>query len=120
MYQSMHDPTRWTTVVPAESTGVPWPRSAGCGQPRLPARRWKSRLREGGERPVGVTLGIETSCDETGVGLVADGVLLGQALASSMDEHARFGGVVPEIAARAHLEAMPSVLRVAFDDAGLT
>ena len=64
-------------------------------------------------------LGIETSCDETGVGLVADGVLLGQALASSMDEHARFGGVVPEIAARAHLEAMVPVLRAALDDAGL-
>ena len=62
---------------------------------------------------MGVMLGIETSCDETGVGLVADGVLLGQALASSMDEHARFGGVVPEIAARAHLEAMVPVLRAA-------
>ncbi len=67
--------------------------------------------------PGGVTLGIETSCDETGVGLVADGVLLGQALASSMDEHARFGGVVPEIAARAHLEAMVPVLRAALADA---
>ena len=49
-----------------------------------------------------IVLGIETSCDETGVGLVRDGVLLGQALASSMEEHVRFGGVVPEIAARAH------------------
>lgn len=66
-----------------------------------------------------VTLGIETSCDETGVGLVADGQLLGQALASSMAEHARFGGVVPEIAARAHLEAAAPVLRAALDDAGL-
>ncbi len=68
---------------------------------------------------MGVMLGIETSCDETGVGLVADGVLLGQALASSMDEHARFGGVVPEIAARAHLEAMVPVLRAALHSAGL-
>ncbi len=68
---------------------------------------------------MGVMLGIETSCDETGVGLVSDGVLLGQALASSMDEHARFGGVVPEIAARAHLEAMVPVLRAALADAGL-
>ncbi len=65
-------------------------------------------------------LGIETSCDETGIGIVSDGELLGQALASSMAEHARFGGVVPEIAARAHLEALPSVLRAALDDAGLT
>ncbi|MGI8699777.1 MAG: tRNA (adenosine(37)-N6)-threonylcarbamoyltransferase complex transferase subunit TsaD [Nocardioidaceae bacterium] len=64
-------------------------------------------------------LGIETSCDETGVGLVADGQLLGQALASSMDQHARFGGVVPEIAARAHLEAAVPVLRAALEDAGM-
>jgi N6-L-threonylcarbamoyladenine synthase len=70
-------------------------------------------------RRLSVTLGIETSCDETGVGLVADGVLLGQGLASSMDEHSRFGGVVPEIAARAHLQAMVPVLRSALDDAGL-
>ena len=49
-----------------------------------------------------MVLGIESSCDETGAGLVrltADGVeLLGQSLASSQDQHARFGGVVPEIA----------------------
>jgi N6-L-threonylcarbamoyladenine synthase len=68
---------------------------------------------------VDVTLGIETSCDETGIGLVSDGILLGQALASSMEEHARFGGVVPEIAARAHLQAMVPVLRAALDDAGV-
>jgi N6-L-threonylcarbamoyladenine synthase len=66
-----------------------------------------------------VVLGIETSCDETGVGLVSDGVLLGQALASSMDQHARFGGVVPEIAARAHLESMDAVIAGALDAAGL-
>jgi N6-L-threonylcarbamoyladenine synthase len=67
-----------------------------------------------------VVLGIETSCDETGVGIVRDGRLLGQALASSMDQHARFGGVVPEIAARAHLESMDAVLAAALDDAGLS
>ncbi|MGX1629183.1 tRNA (adenosine(37)-N6)-threonylcarbamoyltransferase complex transferase subunit TsaD [Streptomyces sp. CBG9] len=66
-----------------------------------------------------VVLGIESSCDETGAGLVRDGRLLGQALASSMDEHARFGGVVPEIAARAHLEAFTPVVREALDRAGL-
>jgi len=66
-----------------------------------------------------VVLGIETSCDETGVGLVSDGVLLGDALASSMDEHARFGGVVPEVAARAHLESMLPVLRQALQAASL-
>ena len=67
-----------------------------------------------------VVMGIETSCDETGIGFVQDGVLLGDALASSMDEHARFGGVVPEIAARAHLEAMVPTVRAALDNARLT
>ncbi|GGM58441.1 tRNA N6-adenosine threonylcarbamoyltransferase [Longimycelium tulufanense] len=64
-----------------------------------------------------IVLGIETSCDETGVGVVrmrADGhvELLADEVASSVDEHARFGGVVPEVASRAHLEAMvPTVQR---------
>ncbi|GAB2700451.1 tRNA (adenosine(37)-N6)-threonylcarbamoyltransferase complex transferase subunit TsaD [Kitasatospora kifunensis] len=66
-----------------------------------------------------VVLGIESSCDETGAGLVQGGVLLGQAVASSMDEHARFGGVVPEIAARAHVQAIAPVVREALSRAGL-
>lgn len=71
-----------------------------------------------------IVLGIETSCDETGVGLVrlnADGtvVLLADAVASSVEEHARFGGVVPEIACRAHLEAMTPTVCRAVDDAGI-
>jgi N6-L-threonylcarbamoyladenine synthase len=53
-----------------------------------------------------LVLGIETSCDETGVGIVRGSTLLADAIASSVDEHARFGGVVPEVASRAHLEAM--------------
>ncbi|MEU6084336.1 tRNA (adenosine(37)-N6)-threonylcarbamoyltransferase complex transferase subunit TsaD [Streptomyces sp. NPDC047108] len=66
-----------------------------------------------------VVLGIESSCDETGAGLVRDGRLLGHAVASSMDEHARFGGVVPEIAARAHVQALTPVIRRALENAGL-
>ncbi|MEU6346799.1 tRNA (adenosine(37)-N6)-threonylcarbamoyltransferase complex transferase subunit TsaD [Streptomyces sp. NPDC046977] len=66
-----------------------------------------------------VVLGIESSCDETGAGLVENGRLLGHAVASSMDEHARFGGVVPEIAARAHVHAVGPVVRAALSDAGL-
>ncbi|MEU1619502.1 tRNA (adenosine(37)-N6)-threonylcarbamoyltransferase complex transferase subunit TsaD [Streptomyces sp. NPDC005722] len=66
-----------------------------------------------------VVLGIESSCDETGAGLVENGRLLGHAVASSMDEHARFGGVVPEIAARAHVHAVGPVVRAALADAGL-
>ena len=53
-----------------------------------------------------LVLGIETSCDETGIGIVRGTTLLANAIASSMDEHARYGGVVPEVAARAHLEAL--------------
>ncbi len=55
-------------------------------------------------------LGIETSCDETAVGIVRGRILLANVIASSVEEHARFGGVVPEIASRAHVEAMPNVI----------
>ena len=64
-------------------------------------------------------LGIETSCDETGVGVVRGHTLLADAVASSVEEHARFGGVVPEVASRAHLEAMVPTLERACDDAGI-
>ncbi|RMB80537.1 tRNA (adenosine(37)-N6)-threonylcarbamoyltransferase complex transferase subunit TsaD [Streptomyces shenzhenensis] len=66
-----------------------------------------------------IVLGIESSCDETGAGLVRDGRLLGHVVASSMAEHARYGGVVPEIASRAHLHALRPVVRQALDEAGL-
>ena len=59
-----------------------------------------------------LVLGIETSCDETAIGIVRGRTLLANVIASSVDEHARFGGVVPEIASRAHLEAMlPAIQR---------
>jgi N6-L-threonylcarbamoyladenine synthase len=64
-------------------------------------------------------LGIETSCDETGVGIVRGSQLLADALASSVEEHARFGGVVPEVASRAHLEAMVPTMHLALEQAGL-
>ena len=67
-----------------------------------------------------LVLGIETSCDETGIGIVRGRTLLANAIASSMDEHARFGGVIPEIAARAHLEAMTPTIERALADAGVT
>jgi len=62
-------------------------------------------------------LGIETSCDETAVGIVRGRTLLANVISSSVAEHARFGGVVPEIASRAHLEAMPNVLEQALNEA---
>jgi N6-L-threonylcarbamoyladenine synthase len=66
-----------------------------------------------------LVLGIETSCDETGVGIVRGNTLLADAVASSVDEHARFGGVVPEVASRAHLEAMVPTIERACTDAGV-
>jgi len=73
---------------------------------------------------VTIILGIESSCDETGVGIVrlhTDGTieLLADEVASSVDQHARFGGVVPEVASRAHLEAMVPIMRRAVDASGL-
>lgn len=71
-----------------------------------------------------IVLAIESSCDETGVGiceLTGDGTvtLLADQVASSVDEHARFGGVVPEIASRAHLEALGPTMRRALAEAGV-
>jgi N6-L-threonylcarbamoyladenine synthase len=64
-----------------------------------------------------LVMGIETSCDETGVGIVRGHTLLADAVASSVEEHARFGGVVPEVASRAHLEAMTPTVARALSDA---
>ncbi len=66
-----------------------------------------------------LVLGIETSCDETGVGIVRGQTLLVDAVASSVELHARFGGVVPEVASRAHLEAMVPTIERACREAGI-
>jgi N6-L-threonylcarbamoyladenine synthase len=66
-----------------------------------------------------LVLGIESSCDETGVGLVRGHELLADSVASSVAEHARFGGVVPEVASRAHLEAMVPAVDRALSEAGV-
>jgi len=73
---------------------------------------------------VTVVLAIESSCDETGVGIAelnADGTitLLADEVASSVDEHTRYGGVVPEVASRAHLEALGPTMRRALEVAGI-
>lgn len=66
-------------------------------------------------------LGIETSCDETAAAVVEDGhTLLSNVIASSMDIHAQYGGVVPEIAARSHIEAINPVINEALEQAGCT
>lgn len=66
----------------------------------------------------GPVLGIETSCDETSAGIVQDGEIRGHVVASQ-DAHIAFGGVVPEIAARAHIRQLDPVVRAALEDAGL-
>jgi tRNA N6-adenosine threonylcarbamoyltransferase len=67
-----------------------------------------------------VILGIETSCDETAAALVsADGEIRANVVASQADLHARFGGVVPEVASRRHLELVAPVVREALDTACL-
>ncbi|HKC18305.1 MAG TPA: tRNA (adenosine(37)-N6)-threonylcarbamoyltransferase complex transferase subunit TsaD [Candidatus Dormibacteraeota bacterium] len=66
-----------------------------------------------------LTLGIETSCDETSVALVEDGRrVLANVIHSQVDVHKDFGGVVPELAARDHLERLPSLIDLAFEKAG--
>jgi N6-L-threonylcarbamoyladenine synthase len=70
-------------------------------------------------RDAPLVLGIETSCDEAGVGIVRGTELLANAIASSMEEHARYGGVVPEVAARAHLEALGPTIRAALAEASV-
>ncbi|MEO6715126.1 MAG: tRNA (adenosine(37)-N6)-threonylcarbamoyltransferase complex transferase subunit TsaD [Mycobacteriales bacterium] len=67
-----------------------------------------------------LVLGIETSCDETGIGIVRGTTLLADTIASSVELHARFGGVVPEVASRAHLDAMVPTMTRALETAGVS
>lgn len=68
-----------------------------------------------------IVLGIESSCDETAIALVReDGAVLSHALATQRDDHAPYGGVVPEIAARAHLAQIDRLYSRALADANLT
>lgn len=65
-----------------------------------------------------VTLGIETSCDETAAAVIADGAVLSSRVSSSVHLHAKYGGVVPEIASRCHVEYISRVCKLALKDAG--
>lgn len=70
--------------------------------------------------PDTVILGIETSCDETAAAVVMGGDdVVSSVVSSQIDVHAEFGGVVPEVASRAHLESINPVVRWAIDDAGI-
>ena len=68
-----------------------------------------------------ITLGIETSCDETSIAVVADGrKILSNIISSQIDVHTKFGGVVPEIASRHHLQNINDVLEAALDEGKVT
>ena len=66
-------------------------------------------------------LALETSCDESAAAVVRDGVVLSSEVASQVEEHARYGGVVPELASRRHVEALPLLVERALEraDVGL-
>ncbi len=66
-----------------------------------------------------LVLGIETSCDETGVAVIEGYEVRSSVVASQVDVHARFGGVVPEVAARAHVEAIRPLVHQALSQAGV-
>lgn len=68
-----------------------------------------------------ITLGVESSCDDTSVAVIADGVRIkSNIIASQLATHAKFGGVVPELAARCHLDALLPLYRLALEEAGMT
>ncbi|MFN9933520.1 MAG: tRNA (adenosine(37)-N6)-threonylcarbamoyltransferase complex transferase subunit TsaD, partial [Cyanobacteriota bacterium] len=64
-------------------------------------------------------LALETSCDESAAAIVRDRKVLASAVASQIEEHARWGGVVPEIASRRHLEALPPLIELVCLESGL-
>ena len=89
-------------------------------QPRYEARvRAKAdRLRQAGHALI---LSVESSCDETAVAVVRDGrEVLANAIASQIDTHALYGGLVPEIASRMHVEAIDPLLERALEEANVT
>ena len=72
-------------------------------------------------RDIMLILGIESSCDETAAAVVKDGVeILSNVVVSQIDIFKEYGGVIPEVAARSHLEAILPVVKKALEDAGVT
>src|SRR5271154_3017133 len=124
------DSPKWACAGGITGSAAPMRTPCDGRRFRSDARRRRSTgqcdpKRAGEVAPMTVVLAIETSCDETGVGIArldADGTvtLLADEVASSVDEHIRYGGVVPEVASRAHLEALEPAMRRALATAGLT
>ena len=108
-------------ALTATPPAVAEPRDAPAERAASAAPGAESNVDEGAADDAGpLVLGIETSCDETGIGIVRGQTLLANVISSSMDEHARYGGVVPEVAARAHLEALTPAIDAALVEAGVT
>ena len=104
-----------TTVPPSRNCRQPFARSS-VTQNLCAKARGNSRFR--GERKR-LILGLETSCDETAAAVVTDdGGIHANIVSSQADLHARYGGVVPEVASRRHLELVSPVMREALDRAG--
>jgi len=108
-------------ALTATPPAVAEPRDAPAERAASAAPGAESNVDESAADDAGpLVLGIETSCDETGIGIVRGQTLLANVISSSMDEHARYGGVVPEVAARAHLEALTPAIDAALVEAGVT
>lgn len=94
-------------------------RTSSAIRPAMPEARISAASRE--DFPLGVFLGIESSCDETAAAVVQDGHrVLGEAIQSSSAIQARYGGVVPEVAARQHVEVITMVIEEALSQSGMT
>ena len=107
-----------SVITPVETRS-----NRGCPQPPIPGYA-RPAIMERRDKMIRV-LGIETSCDETAASVVAlrEGErpeILSNVVLSQIEEHAAFGGVVPEIAARAHVEALDGIIEAALADAGTT
>jgi N6-L-threonylcarbamoyladenine synthase len=66
-----------------------------------------------------IVIGIETSCDETGIGIISDKKILSNIVASQEDIHSVYGGVVPELASRAHLSRIDNIFKIAIEKSGI-
>ncbi|RIJ61245.1 tRNA (adenosine(37)-N6)-threonylcarbamoyltransferase complex transferase subunit TsaD, partial [Clavibacter lycopersici] len=107
-------------ALTATPPAVAEPRDAPAEPAASAAPAPEAQADESGAGDAGpLVLGIETSCDETGIGIVRGQTLLANVISSSMEEHARYGGVVPEVAARAHLEALTPAIDAALAEAGV-
>ena len=95
--------------------------AAGIRRGLLPGQRRRRHHHVEGHRVVSLCLGIETSCDETAAAVVKDGrTILSSVVASSAELHKVYGGVVPEIASRRHIELILPVVDQALDEAGVS